>query len=166
MAETKDQRANQDTRFQLDNNRAALEEIRRRAFEKNKSSEPPKRLPLTPPSAPANPRHIPIQKYAEGGILGGLYSFGDSLKRNVKDFVRSPNDYIAQASDEIRRRMRTEPEKVEIKEMRKGKAWTPPSTTIPSSPPVAESTGVPAVRASVTPRKTLPSLGHSRESIP
>jgi hypothetical protein len=45
-------------------------------------------------------------------ILGGLYSFGDSLKRNVKDFARSPDGYLAQTADELRRRMRTEPEKV------------------------------------------------------
>jgi hypothetical protein len=45
-------------------------------------------------------------------ILGGLYSFGNSLKRNVKDFARSPDAYLTQAADELRRRMRTEPEKV------------------------------------------------------
>lgn len=47
-------------------------------------------------------------------VLGGLYSFGNRVKRRLKDLVANPVLYAEQTADEIHRRMRDEPEKVVI----------------------------------------------------
>ena len=47
-------------------------------------------------------------------VLGGLYSLGNRAKRQLKDLVANPVLYAEQTADEIRRRMRDEPEKVVI----------------------------------------------------